>query len=498
MLLLISCNNDKIVSDTVATESNDKYFVAKTESYSPQTKTSLDNGRVLWKTGDLVSVFEANTANDQYRISDESNGQTTGTLNKISSGISGTSITDNVAYYPYSSSNAIESDGADGYILTVSLPSTQNYSENSFGNGDFPMAAVTDAIDINFSFKNVLGGLKLQLKGTATVNKITITGNNNEILYGAATVTASKSTAPVISLSNASAKMVILDCGAGVTLNTETATNFVIALPPMSMTGGFTIDIYDTGSGHQQLKTTRTQTISRSNLLVMPAIVYEPILVSSAVDLGLSVKWATFNVGATAPEEYGDYYAWGEVDTYYQEGYSQENPLSHWKDGKHSGYSWCNYKYCEGTGNKLTKYCNKSNYGYESFTDTKTSLDLEDDVAHVNWGGGWRIPTKAEFDELLDSDNCNWEWIVQNGVDGFKVTSKKSGYEGVSVFLPAAGYRYDATFYGAGILGHYWSKTLDESNPSNASYLYFFNDTGDHITANNYRHFWRTIRPVCP
>lgn len=118
------------------------------------------------------------------------------------------------------------------------------------------------------------------------------------------------------------------------------------------------------------------------------------------VDLGLSVKWATCNVGATKPEEYGDYFAWGETTP-------------------KSTYDWETYKYCNGSFDSLTKYNNSSIFGTE---DYKKTLELADDAARANWGGSWRMPTKAEQDELREK--CTWTWTTQNGVKGCKVTSK--------------------------------------------------------------------------
>lgn len=150
------------------------------------------------------------------------------------------------------------------------------------------------------------------------------------------------------------------------------------------------------------------------------------------VDLGLSVKWATCNVGATTPEGYGNYFAWGETTT-------KEN------------YSWSTYFDSDEEGKIFTKYYN---YG------GKTVLDPEDDAAYVNWGGNWRMPTKAEWQEL--KDNCTWEWTTQNGIDGYKVTSNKAGYTYKFIFLPAAGYRYDSNLSSEGSEGDYWSSSLVE------------------------------------
>ena len=210
-----------------------------------------------------------------------------------------------------------------------------------------------------------------------------------------------------------------------------------------------------------------------------------------AVDLGLSVKWATCNVGATTPEGTGDYFAWGDTATYYKPGYAQyESP--EWKEGKGNGYDWSSYKYCNGSYNTQTKYCNSSSYGNNGFTDTKTTLDPEDDVAHVAWGGSWRMPTQADFNELLD--NCDWSWVTQNGVNGWKVTSRKDSSR--SIFLPAAGYRYGTDLNYVGSSGYYWSSSLSTDGPYCAWYLSFNSD--DHGTNYNYRYVGRSVRPVCP
>jgi hypothetical protein len=186
------------------------------------------------------------------------------------------------------------------------------------------------------------------------------------------------------------------------------------------------------------------------------------------VDLGLSVKWATCNVGATKPEEYGDYFAWGETQP---------------KDY----YDWSTYKWCNGSYNTLTKYNNSSSYGT---VDNKTQLELSDDAARANWGGSWRMPTRAEQDELRE--NCTWTWTTQNGVNGYKVTSKKNGN---SIFLPAAGYRYDSSLYDAGGYGYYWSSSLYTDSPYGAYDLDFYSD---YVGWNNYdRYVGFTVRPVC-
>ena len=189
------------------------------------------------------------------------------------------------------------------------------------------------------------------------------------------------------------------------------------------------------------------------------------------VDLGLSVKWASVNIGANKPEEYGDYFAWGETQ-----------PKSY--------YEWSTYKWCNGTYYTLTKYCTNSGYGTY---DGKSTLELADDAARANWGGSWRMPTKEEQDELCD--NCNCEWTTQNGVAGYKVTSKKEGYTKNSIFLPAAGYRLYSSLYNTGRNGCYRSSSLSADSPLDAWYMGFNSDNVDREDSN--RDYGFSVRPVC-
>lgn len=241
-----------------------------------ETRTSLDeNGNVRWKRGDQVSIFAGSTVNEQYQVTDASDGKTSAGFNKVTGSgfVGGGEIDNNVAFYPYAASAEIAKNGSAYVISDVTLPAVQHYAEDSFGNGAFPMVAVTnDTDDMLLKFKNVLGGLKLQLKGTATISSIRVTGNNNEILCGAAEVTVSNTTTPAISLTDATAKTVMLNCGDGVHLDPETATMFIIALPPMTMEDGFTVVVTDTEGKQMEIKTTKSQTINRSKLLKMPVV----------------------------------------------------------------------------------------------------------------------------------------------------------------------------------------------------------------------------------
>ena len=186
-----------------------------------------------------------------------------------------------------------------------------------------------------------------------------------------------------------------------------------------------------------------------------------------AIDLGLSVKWASCNVGANSPEDCGGYYAWGETK-------------------EKNYYDWSTYKWCNGDCYTITKYTTNSNFGA---VDNKTTLDLSDDVAHVNWGGSWRMPTSNEVKELYD--NCTWNWTTQSGVYGYRVT----GPSGNSIFLPAAGHCMDGDVLHRDSYGIYWTSTLYKITCDCAYGLHFGTDN---IVWNNYydRFVGRTIRPV--
>ena len=182
------------------------------------------------------------------------------------------------------------------------------------------------------------------------------------------------------------------------------------------------------------------------------------------VDLGLpsGTLWATTNIGATTPEGYGNYYAWGETKP-------------------KADYSWSTYKFNpSGDGSTMTKY---------NETDGLTTLEAEDDVAHVLWGGEWHIPTQAQMQELID--NCTWTWDTVNEINGYTVSGN-----GNSIFFPCAGfYRATSPNY-VGSRGTYWSSLLNNSKSYNANALYYFNSNNIHADSFSYRYNGNSVRPV--
>lgn len=217
-----------------------------------------------------------------------------------------------------------------------------------------------------------------------------------------------------------------------------------------------------------------------------------------AVDLGLSVYWATCNIGANRPEEYGDYYAWGEVEPHYTEGHSQDSPCNNWRDGK-TGYDWEDYKWCKGSKTTLTKYCTSSSYGT---VDNKVSFkdyDYEDDVARKMLGGNWRIPTAAEWAELRD--NCKWSWEISYvhgyGVAGVYVTSNIKGYKNNKIFLPLAGEWNWMGYYGKdNDQGEYWSSSLQTTGSPFWAVSLLLSSTKSVSVGSDYRSSGKSVRPI--
>ncbi len=185
------------------------------------------------------------------------------------------------------------------------------------------------------------------------------------------------------------------------------------------------------------------------------------------VDLGLpsGTRWATCNVGAFSPEGYGNYYAWGEV-------------------APKAIYDWNYYRYCNGSANTLTKYCNSPTYGSNGFTDNLTVLEACDDVATANWGEGWRMPTSTEMQELFE--NCTRTWTAY----GLLFV----GPNGNSILLPAAGHRYEFELYQVDTNGGYWTSSIGDYAPYARCGSFSLNGL---YVLDTYRSWGFSVRPVC-
>jgi len=192
------------------------------------------------------------------------------------------------------------------------------------------------------------------------------------------------------------------------------------------------------------------------------------------VDLGFpsGILWATCNIGANSPEEFGDYFAWGETTP---------KEIYDWKSYKYGRLFQDRYE--------LNKYCTDAGYGLNGFVDGLTHLELADDVAATIWGTGWRIPTIDDWEELYL--NTAYTITNRNGVEGCLFTASN----GNSLFLPAAGYWWDDALNQGGI-GIYWSSTINTEFPYRAWGFHFNPDSG-HLCGSSDRNRGQTVRPVC-
>lgn len=267
--IAVSCQLNEIDIPYEAEET----FYAAIEN-SDVTRTTLKNGNILWSSNDQISIFRKNTTNSRYQVTSSSVGKNSGTFTKISSDDDASaSWNHNVAIYPYQESLSINKKGGTWYEFTgFTIPDTQKYVQTSFSSGAFPMVAFST--DNELTFKNVCGGINLQLKGTQKVMSIEIRGKNNEKLSGDALLTIhTDGTAPSITMTSSATTSVTLNCNSGVQLNETTATEFIITLCPVTFTKGFTATVTDADGMTYTFGTDKSNTVMRSSLLMMPAVV---------------------------------------------------------------------------------------------------------------------------------------------------------------------------------------------------------------------------------
>ncbi len=457
MMMLVSCNKDKDNKDQAV-------FHATIESRT-QDRTYLDpvngQGQVKWMDGDQIRIYNGNGEDAVFTLT------------------SGANTTDGTFTYagefkmvpPYLAVYPVTARYIDGRS-TFRVSTEQHLTEpGTFANGENPMLAY--GTDVNLYFQNLCGGLGIRLYGNAHVSSIAIMDVEGAKLNGQFMVEVEDAGLESYPYGKEGNNLVTLTCD--VTLSPTDTTDFYAVLPVGVLCNGVLVEIYDgeTKVGEIALPDSHAAQVMRNTIKS-----FQPVEVTvgggdehAYVDLGLpsGLLWATCNVGAETPEEYGDYFAWGETQP---------------KDT----YNWGTYQYCNGSNSTLTKYCNNPDMGYNGFTDNLTTLLPEDDAATANWGGEWRMPTKAEFEELYN--NTTVTWTQQNGVNGRLFTAAN----GNSLFLPAAGSRYNSSLDLAGSDGYYWSSSLYAGSPSYAWHLDFY--SGNYLVDYRNRNYGRSVRPV--
>ena len=488
------------------------------------TKTVMDeSNNIRWSEGDQIIAFMKSYYGHKYQVKSSFIGETYADFSKVSSSngddlSAGMDWDHIVAYYPYAESIKCAKSG-NNYALNVVLPSEQTYAAESFGNGSMAMVAVSE--NNNITFKNVLGGIKLQLRGTQKVKSIKLEGKNNEKLSGAATVTAyTDETKPAITMASGASTSLTLNCGSGVQLNESKATEFIIALPPVLFSKGFTVTITDDAGNERTIETDKENSVLRSSLLVMPEVTLDKVpqpgdyIDEYGVNHGPGVKigetvWAPVNCGYHETDfKYGKLYQWGRK---YGQGYSGE----FWDWSFDSSFDYTYSTYSDSTipenipasvslsevqsqhnenkfyymVNSPWDWCSPPNATLWNSGTEMNPMKTEYDPCPL----GWRIPTYAEIEKLC----MNYSSFTCDDKDrpGRWFTGSTSYTATVSqLFLPAAGLLYcrDGGSCNRGIYGYYWS-----SRPSiMEAYEFCFHSSYNPSVGTSYRALGLSVRCV--
>ena len=441
------------------------------------TRTVLNPDKsIYWTKGDAINLFYGDRSSGEFvsSVGDEPV-QTTdfvGTLT-VATGSSEANMSARAFWgvYPYDENNT-----CDGTGVTMTLPSLQEALAGSFADKLNPSVATSAGLDLEFYNVGAPFYFSLTQEG---VTSATFRGNNDEDVAGKVRISMGSDGKPVAEVLEG-VKSITLTAPAGGFVPGETYV--LVLLPQVQMTAGYTVT-FKKGNWEADCVVSKSVPFVRSKgrdkMNADEGLSYTHSFIPDVVDLGLSVKWASFNLGATTPEEYGDYYAWGETEP-------------------KEVYNWETYKWCKGSSMySLTKYHTAGNsqyWGGSGSPDGKTTLVSEDDAAYVKLGGGWRMPTAEEWTELID--NCTWTWTTQNGIDGRLGTASN----GRSIFFPAAGYRDATGLHSTGYYSedayrsYYWSSSLYKGYPVDA-YIMYFNSSSVYCGRGD-RYYGYPIRPV--
>ena len=423
-----------------------------------------------WGSNDEVTVYNSRTKLSNGTLK----AKTPGSANTTLSGSLAGEIQEGDILYLLFPNTTASFEGQDGTLSKIAT----NY-DYCYGKAKVTAVNGTNISAVDFTTESA----PVNFTNCQAIVRFTLLDNANNTPINATsfTISAQKTIAPSTTV-NTLIKSLDLTASTPVPVTgdlivTPAATNeFYVALCILSEYNSLSIggsDITLTADDG-----TNTYTFDKADVTFTNGQYYEitvKMTVShEAVDLGLpsGTLWATCNIGASNPEDYGSYFAWGETTT-------------------KSEFSWSTYNYCNGDVYSLTKYCQNSSCGYEGFTDTLTILKDPDDAAFINWGGDWRIPTQAQWEELI---NNTYREPVSGG---YRFTSLVYGYTDKSIFLPysvAQGYDYVSANH-----GYYWSSslyTVDPDYPTYANSIEFPAPSGFSNLTANARYQGLSIRPV--
>ena len=420
LLSLSACSNEEDFQTGISTEDVNCITMTATNFEYPITRTDFEIGSsgaaFKWSTNDTVGIFPNEGSQVYFPMT---SGAGTNSATFTGGGWAQKSSATYAAYYPFIGKMYLDQTKIP--VSYTEQTQTGNGSTAHLGAYDFMAASATTVENggVNFTFKHLgcLVQLKITVPKAGTLSSVTLSADE-EVFVEKGYIDLTAATPAVVSTQTASSLTINLEDVTTTTANEIVTVYFMMA--PVDMTGKtLTVKFGNT-----------EESVEAKNFEEGKAYQLATSLKASgpiAVDLGLSVKWANCNVGAENPEEYGDYFAWGETE------------------------SKSNYNY-----NSLI--LNKIQGGAESsgLVDSNGNLIAAYDAATVNWGESWRMPTQKEVDELIN--NCAWTWTTLNGQNGYLISSMTNDN---SIFLPAAGYRQETSLGALHEGGFYRSSTYN-------------------------------------
>ena len=446
-----SVENEYVNSVRVTVESF-KDDLPTTRTNHILTSTGMD---VQWAEGDALGIYPIGGDQVKFPLSSGSASASAsfdGGAWKLRSGVQ------YAAYYPFSK---------DNYTISQTAIPVNYTGQTQNGNNTASHLGAYDFLACAASTPNANGEINLQMKHLGAILRFQLTmpkadSYKKVVLESSGACFVEKgrfdltSATPAVSPTAISDSYTINLTNVSTTKNNETITVYAMAAP--AQTGNMTVTVYSTDGWNKYSANVDSKEFKAGGACTITANL--TLADHDYVDLALpsGTLWATCNVGADKPEEFGYYYAWGETST-------------------KNSYSSSNYKWYIGSDESFGKYGDYAN------------LDQSDDAAYVNWGSKWRMPNDYDFRELINSHNTTTEKVTQNGVIGLKITSRSNGK---SIFLPLAGYINGSTLNAAGTNAYYWSsETYDEES---VCYLHIQN--GDVTVSSCSRYMGQSIRPV--
>lgn len=470
MPFIFSCSKE--VNNSPTLETRGLVITATREGDDPETRTELVDGKTYWSVGDKISVFFGSGTAGGAEFSSTNtepvaSADFTGVLTAVTGSEEGSSSQKYFwGVYPYSDQNSLILSG-NSNVLTTVVNNVQYGVADSYSAGQ--NIWIGRSLGLELSFKSLLSGIKFTFSRN-DITKVVIKGNNNEPLAGEVKVTMA-SGVPVVSS--------VVTGKTSITLTPEGRDTFLSGpvyralFLPTNFTNGLTVTFFaaDGSVGKRtygNLDFLRNEPKAANN-----ADSKATFVTPEPVDMGNGLLMAPWNVGATSPEEYGDWFAWGETSS-------------------KTDYSWDTYKWGR-NASELIRYVTDASYGAP---DYRMFLTDADDAATKNWGPSWRTPTDKEWQTLLDTGKYTWLWDSNYdglGVRGYVVTSKSTGK---SIFLPASGMM---SYSGRSNLqsGHYWSSVGSENNANAKLLLFSSSSKGIQETGINYHRMkGLSVRPI--